>query len=164
MRYTTLAAIVLALSVAPLDAQTAEALNEKVKTGDTLFVTDRTGVQAKGRLIRLSPEDLTLLIGGEERALPFSGIGRIEKRDPLWNGIWAIPRLPQCPPGAFARYVSRRALVACQAGRPHRSGDDERSYDEGDVRRQFADGDHDAGPRGPAANSVAGGPCRQETG
>jgi hypothetical protein len=68
-------------------AQSAVELNGKAEAGDTIFVTDRAGVQTGGRLLRLSPEGLALLVGGQEQVIPRNSIGRIEKRDSLWNGM-----------------------------------------------------------------------------
>ena len=77
----------------PATAQTVGGLSEKVEVGETIFVTDRNGVQAGGRLLRLSPEALTLLIRGREQVMPLNRIGRVERRDSLWNGmlVGAVP-------------------------------------------------------------------------
>jgi hypothetical protein len=77
----------------PAVSQTAEELGGKVNVGDTIFVTDRNGGQTGGRLLRLSAEGLALLVGGQERVIPRNSIGRVEKRDSLWNGmlIGAVP-------------------------------------------------------------------------
>jgi len=74
-------------------SQTAVELSGKAEAGDTIFVTDRNGVQIGGRLLRLSPEGLALLVGGQERVILRNSIGRTEKRDSLWNGmlIGAVP-------------------------------------------------------------------------
>ncbi len=77
----------------PAITQTGVELSGKVEAGDAIFVTDRNGVQTGGRLLRLSPEGLALLVGGQERVMPLNGVGRVEKRDSLWNGmlIGAVP-------------------------------------------------------------------------
>jgi hypothetical protein len=74
-------------------AQTGVDLTGTTKPGEQIFVTDRTGVQTGGRVLRLSPEELTLLVDKQERVIPSHAIGRIEKRDSLWNGmlIGAVP-------------------------------------------------------------------------
>ena len=63
------------------------------QAGDAIFVTDRSGIQTDGVLLRTAPEGLTLLVDGQERLIPVAGIGRVEKRDSLWNGmlIGAVP-------------------------------------------------------------------------
>ena len=55
--------------------------------GDTIFVTDRTGVQTDGRLMHISSDGLTLLVDGQERLIPSNSLGRVEKRDSRWNGM-----------------------------------------------------------------------------
>jgi hypothetical protein len=61
--------------------------------GDRIFVTERNGVQTGGRLVHFSADGLTLQVDGRERVIPSTGVGRIEKRDSLWNGmlIGALP-------------------------------------------------------------------------
>jgi hypothetical protein len=83
MRHVVLAVVAVFVSV----PAAAQELSGKVEAGDTIFITDRTGVQTGGRLLHFAPEGLTLLVGGQERLIPSSGIGRIEKRDSLWNGM-----------------------------------------------------------------------------
>ena len=57
------------------------------RPGDTIFVTDRTGVQTDGVFLRTATEGLTLLVDGQERLIPTPAVGRVEKRDSLWNGM-----------------------------------------------------------------------------
>jgi hypothetical protein len=73
----------------PAAGQPAVALSDLVKPGDRLFVTEPGGVQTEGRLLRVSPDELVLLAGDVERVFEREGIGRIEKRDRLWNGMLA---------------------------------------------------------------------------
>lgn len=94
---TWLWAIVLFVPAAgvaqPTTGQAVAELSGTVKPGDKIVVTDRNGVQTEGRLLRLLPQELALLVDGTERVVPSNGIGRIEKRDSLWNGmlIGAVP-------------------------------------------------------------------------
>ena len=83
MRNAVLAVVALLVSI-PAAAQ---------KAGDTIFVTDRNGIQTDGVLLRSAPEGLTLLVDGQERLFPAAGVGRVEKRDSRWNGalIGAVP-------------------------------------------------------------------------
>ena len=83
MRNAIFAVVALLVSI-PAAAQNA---------GDTIFVTDRNGVQTDGVLLRTAPEGLTLLVDGQERLFPAAGVGRVEKRDSRWNGalIGAVP-------------------------------------------------------------------------
>lgn len=88
--------------------------------GDTIFVTDRNGIQTDGVLLRRAPEGLTLLVDGQERLIPAESAGRVEKRDSLWNGmlIGSAPGLLigvmgaglSCSPHC-ARDVSLAALI-----------------------------------------------------
>ena len=73
--------------------QTPVELSGKVEAGDMIFVTDRNGVQTVGRLQRISSEGLALLVDGQERMIPSSDVGRVERRDSPWNGmlIGAVP-------------------------------------------------------------------------
>src|SRR5687768_16000866 len=83
MRNAVLAVVALLVSI-PAAAQ---------KAGDTIFVTDRNGIQIDGVLLRTAPEGLTLLVDGQERLFPAAGVGRVERRDSRWNGalIGAVP-------------------------------------------------------------------------
>jgi hypothetical protein len=63
-----------------------EVLARTIRPGDAIFLTDRTGSEINGRLLRISPDALTLAISGQERVVPATIIGRVERRDPLWNG------------------------------------------------------------------------------
>jgi hypothetical protein len=83
MRNAVLAVVAVLVSI-PAAAQ---------KAGDTIFVTDRNGIQTDGVLLRTAPEGLTLLVDGQERLFPAAGVGRVEKRDSRWNGalIGAVP-------------------------------------------------------------------------
>jgi hypothetical protein len=53
----------------------------------TVYVLDDTGVEASGRLLRLDPDSLVLLVGDTERRFDAARVRRIEKRgDSLRNG------------------------------------------------------------------------------
>lgn len=83
MRNGALVIVVVLVSI-PASAQ---------NVGDRIFVTDRNGVQTVGRLLRLSPEELVLRVDGQDQTIPSRASGRVEKRDPLSNGmlIGAVP-------------------------------------------------------------------------
>jgi len=99
-RHTARAALLAAVACTPAlsqtqppaAAQTME-LGATIKPGAKIFVTDRNGIQVGGRFLRFSPQELALLVDGKNRVIPSDRIGRIEKRDPLWNGmlIGAVP-------------------------------------------------------------------------
>jgi len=53
----------------------------------TVYVLDDTGVETSGRLLRLDPDSLVLLVGDTERRFEAARVRRIEKRgDSLRNG------------------------------------------------------------------------------
>lgn len=55
----------------------------------TVYVLDDTGVEASGRLLRLDPDSLVLLVGDTERRFDAARVRRIEKRgDSLRNGAF----------------------------------------------------------------------------
>ncbi len=62
-------------------------LSHRISPGDSLFVTTRTEGEMRGRLVRLSPDEIVVASTHGNQTIPFSNIGWIEKRgDPLWNG------------------------------------------------------------------------------
>ena len=69
-------------------ARSLDELRLKVKAGDTIYLTDQSGRERRGRLIDLSSAALTVSFDGEARELPESSIRRIRQRqpDPLWMG------------------------------------------------------------------------------
>ena len=109
MRTGVLAVVVLMLFTDSVAAQT-ESLGERV--GSTVFVTDRSGVQTGGRLLRLSSDQMTLLVGGTERVMPLREVGRVEKRDSLWNGM-----LIGAVPGALIGMAAAGASCSPRCGR-----------------------------------------------
>lgn len=60
---------------------------DDVRPGEKVFVTDVNGVQSQGRILRVSPSELTLLIAGKEQTVSSARLGRLEKGDSLWNGV-----------------------------------------------------------------------------
>ncbi len=87
MRSPAITAVLTIVALLVSIPASAQELSGKVEAGDTIFITDRNGVQTAGRLLNLAPEGLTLLVGAQERLIPRGGVGRIEKRDSLWNGM-----------------------------------------------------------------------------
>lgn len=88
----TVLGVLFALPPSPAFPQAAasnlDELRLKVKTGDTIYVTDMSGRERSGRLIDLSPAVLTASIDGVQRELSERDILRIRKRQPdaLWAG------------------------------------------------------------------------------
>jgi hypothetical protein len=94
MKYVPILSTALILLAAPpasaqIAVSTFEQLQAGVKTGDRLFVIDKTGVQTEGRLQGLSPEVLTLAVKGrQERRFTRDDVVVIRRlvHDPVWNG------------------------------------------------------------------------------
>lgn len=61
-------------------------LQNQLKVGGTIFVTDRQGRETRGKLSRLSSTSLVIVVNGDEREIQSPEIGRIETLDPVWNG------------------------------------------------------------------------------
>jgi hypothetical protein len=102
MRNAVLAVVAVLVSI-PAHAQ---------KPGDTIFVTDRTGLQTDGVLLRTGADGLTLLVDGRERLIPAESAGRIEKRDSRWNGM-----LIGAAPGVLIGMMGAGASCSPHCGR-----------------------------------------------
>jgi hypothetical protein len=102
MRNAVLTAVAVLVSI-PAAAQ---------RPGDTIFVTDRHGVQIDGVLLRTAPDGLTLLVDGQQRLIPTDSVGRVEKRDSLWNGM-----LIGAAPGALLGIMAAGASCSPHCGR-----------------------------------------------
>ncbi len=61
-------------------------LQQRLKPGETVFVTDRQGRETRGTVGRLSDTSLLIFVSGDQREIPSTEIIRIEKPDPVWNG------------------------------------------------------------------------------
>lgn len=127
----------VAAHTAPLLAQeretaplTSSMLEDAVSPGDTIFVTDRQGRELEGKLDRLTPTALVMLVGDRARDIPFADTERIEKRgDSLKNGLiagaaiglgagyfrWAILPGREGPDetGCYLRSYSRNGINRC---------------------------------------------------
>jgi hypothetical protein len=84
--------IVLGFTVEASAQRPAESFRElqvRLKSGDTIDVVDRSGVETRGRLAALSDVSLGLTVGGAHRDFPESAVTRIEqrRRDPIRNGL-----------------------------------------------------------------------------
>ncbi len=65
-----------------------EQLQVLVKPGDTVTITDATGIETKGQIAELSPATLALLVGGTRRELSENDVTTIKqlRTDSLANG------------------------------------------------------------------------------
>lgn len=62
-------------------------LQQRVKPGQTVFVTDETGSETKGKLLGISATDLTLDVNGVRRPMNSGSIRHVDRYgDSLWNG------------------------------------------------------------------------------
>jgi hypothetical protein len=64
-----------------------ETLTERVQPGATVYVTDAASGEVEGRLVRLSPASVTLLVQGTEREFLKNDLREVARRgDSLKNG------------------------------------------------------------------------------
>ena len=60
-----------------------------VSSLDTIYVTDDAGRKTEGKLLRLEPESVVMLVEGTEQRFDAARVRRIDKRgDSLKNGAW----------------------------------------------------------------------------
>ena len=60
-----------------------------VSSLDTIYVTDDAGRQTEGKLLRLEPDSVVMLIEGAEQRFDAARVRRIDRRgDSLKNGAW----------------------------------------------------------------------------
>ena len=60
---------------------------ESVRTGDPVYVTDSRSQRRKGNIETVSDQDLTLKAGNRSWTVARADVQRIERQDPLWNGM-----------------------------------------------------------------------------
>jgi hypothetical protein len=88
-----LAATLAALLFVPATAHAQEPLGGwrglNVSSLDTIYVTDDAGRQTEGKLLRLEPESVVMLVEGAEQRFDVANVRRIDRRgDSLKNGAW----------------------------------------------------------------------------
>ena len=80
----------LLVNTGPLAAQEPLTYKYSVRPGDTLFVTDDTGTETRGRVVAVEPSALRLMVNGVEREWSAASIQRLERRgDSVKNGTIA---------------------------------------------------------------------------
>lgn len=86
---------------------TFEELKLVAKSGETVYVVDSTGAEAKARIFDVSDRALTLLFNGVRRDFREADIRRVERlrRDPVRNGV-----LIGAGAGALVGFVQGRRL------------------------------------------------------
>ena len=87
----TIAIAVLLLTPAVAHAQ--ESLGRwrglNVSSLDTIYVTDDAGRRTEGKLLRLEPDSVVMMVAGTEQRFELERVRRIDKRgDSLKNGAW----------------------------------------------------------------------------
>ena len=70
-----------------VSSQTFAPLTAKLRGDESLTVTDVNGQRFKGRLTRISADQLTVLSRERSRTFRVSDVDRIEKRDTILNGL-----------------------------------------------------------------------------
>jgi len=105
-------AMVTVLWLAPVAAAeqavgSFEELRLVTKTGETVYVVDSSGAEAKARIFDVSDRELTLLFDGVRRDFREADIRRIDRlrRDPVRNGV-----LIGAAAGALLGFVQGRRL------------------------------------------------------
>lgn len=109
-------AVMVALLPSTASAQTTPSLGELGRNllGDTIFVTDDSGNQTKGRVIDVSASHLVVSTP-ERRTFEQSTIREIRRPDGLWNGL-AIGFAAGLLPGAFLGHLSCEDSDTCTSG------------------------------------------------
>ena len=66
----------------------AEAIGEKLRTGDTVYVLDTASREITGVYGQISAESIRLMVNGDLRDIPFSDVRKLTRRgrDSVWNG------------------------------------------------------------------------------
>jgi hypothetical protein len=60
-------------------------LQQLVKPGETIVVTDAAGRNTKGKLVTVLADSLVLSVP-EERRFPEGAVSKVKRNDPPWNG------------------------------------------------------------------------------
>lgn len=109
-------AVLVAFLPATASAQTAPSLAELGRRllGDTIFVTDESGRQTRGRLVDVFPSYLVVSTP-ERRTFEHDSIREIRRPDGLWNGL-AIGVAAGLLPGAFLGHLSCEDSDTCTSG------------------------------------------------
>jgi hypothetical protein len=82
------AVLLASLFASPAAAQEADSFDEiRLSNLPTVYAVDESDRETKGRLVRLTPSSITLLVDGSERTFEAAKLKRLEKKgDSLRNG------------------------------------------------------------------------------
>jgi hypothetical protein len=91
MKYATLLSVIFVLAVAATaTAGQAERsigdLQDRLKVGKTVYVTERDGREMTGRFTELTPVALVVMQDGTRREIPLVAVRQIQTPDPVWTG------------------------------------------------------------------------------
>jgi hypothetical protein len=122
------AALLASLAASPAAAQEADSFEEiRLSNLPTVYAVDQSDRETKGRLVRLTPSSITLLVGGAERTFEATTLKRLEKKgDSLRNGaltgavigtLLTIAAVSEsCPPGKSCAGLRTLYAVASIGG------------------------------------------------
>jgi len=119
----TYVAIMLLIAAPAAAQQTTSAAGLRTEGLPTVFVQDDRG-ETEGKLLRLDPQSVLVLVDGQEQTFELSGVRRIQKRgDSLKNGAIAgaafgavmgvmAGALSDCPSVAYQCTAGAKAVIA----------------------------------------------------
>lgn len=92
MRHVTLLAVMSVLAVAATAGagQAGPSVGEvqdRLKAGRTIYVTEQDGREVAGRFAELTPAAIVVVQDGVRRDIPLAAVRRIQTPDPLWTGV-----------------------------------------------------------------------------
>jgi hypothetical protein len=92
MRTATLVLLVTLIWTPDAEAQqpvgSMETLLSRVKSGDTVYVTDSMARETTGTFVKLADGTLTVLAGGQLRDMPTLDVRQVSRHgDSVWNGF-----------------------------------------------------------------------------
>lgn len=63
-------------------------LEQQLARGTTVYVVDDAGTETRGKVVAVSPADLTVAVDGVDRRLPEQSVRQVDTYgDSLWNGL-----------------------------------------------------------------------------
>lgn len=84
----TVAVIVAGGCAARQPARSFLDLQKQLHSGNTVYVTETTGAETKGRIVEVSASALVLDVNGIQRRLDQGSVQDVQRRgDSLWNGL-----------------------------------------------------------------------------
>lgn len=92
MKHITVLSVIFVLAVAATaDAEQAGPavgeLQDRLKVGKKIYVTEQDGREMTGRFTELTPVVLVVMQDGARREIPLAAVRQIQTPDPLWTGV-----------------------------------------------------------------------------